>query len=109
MIWKTLFIPCQRADCLKMRVSMRVAEVGYIRVPCGVKQVPCSIERKAVCLQGVCVYVRNSCKCSSNWFPCFDRHLIPSGGGQGRARGRLCMMRRSAVGGVQAALVYVWS
>lgn len=50
MMWKTLFIPCQRADCLKMRVSMRVAEVGYIRVPCGVKQVPCSIKRKEFCL-----------------------------------------------------------
>lgn len=55
MIWKTLFIPCQRADCLKLRVSMCVAGVGYIRVPCGVKQVPCSIERKEFCLQGVCV------------------------------------------------------
>lgn len=34
-----------------------------------------------------CVSVRNSCKRSSDWFPSFDRHLIPLGSRVGQSKG----------------------
>lgn len=37
--------------------------------------------------RGVCVSVRNSCKRSSDWFPSFDRHLIPLGRRVGQGKG----------------------
>ena len=42
---------------------------------CGV----CVVGKECLPTRGVCVSVRNSCKRSSDWFPSFDRHLIPLG------------------------------
>lgn len=38
-------------------------------------------------IRGVCASVRNSCKRSSDWFPSFDRHLIPLGRRVGQDKG----------------------
>lgn len=55
----------------------------------------------------VCVSVRNSCKRGSDWFPSFDRHLIPLGRRVGQARGCLWVMRGSGAGRCSSRHLYM--
>lgn len=59
--------------------------------------------------RGVRVHVRNSCKRSSDWFPRFDRHLIPRGRRAGQGEGPAVGDERFRVGGVLQTVVYGWA
>lgn len=65
---------------------------------------------KCLPIRGVCASVRNSCKRSSDWFPCFDRHLIPLGRrveqGKGPAVGDERFWGREVL---EQAFVYGWA
>lgn len=47
----------------------------------------CMMGNESLPIRGVCASVRNSCKRSSDWFPSFDRHLIPLGRKVGQGKG----------------------
>lgn len=64
-------------------------------VPYGVEEeqtesgwLECGGERVPAYKGCVCVNVRNACKRRSDWFPSFDRHLIPLGRRVGQGKGR---------------------
>lgn len=45
------------------------------------------VGKECLLTRRVCVSVRNSCKRSVDWFPSFDRHLIPWGRRVGQGSG----------------------